>query len=60
LPEFANTEENILILSRMILHKNEMPGSGQWKLLKKMIEKCWICNNNVHSLIFWNQKIGIF
>lgn len=43
----------------MILHKNEMPGSGQWKLHKKMIEKCWICNNHVHSLIFWNKKIGI-
>ena len=32
-----------MIFTRILGHKWDMPGSGQWKLISDMSEECWIC-----------------
>jgi hypothetical protein len=51
-------ENNKLIFDRILGHKNDVPGSGQWRQLTKVNEKCWVCQDHVYSLIFWSKKIG--
>ena len=34
---------NRLICSRIIGHRREMPGIGQWKLITDKRDCCWIC-----------------
>ena len=44
--------EQILNITRLIGHKELMPGSGQWKVLttSKPQDECWICGNkSTHS-----------
>jgi len=45
-----------LIVSRIIGFKEQMPGSGQWRLLKEREEECWHCDQWIYSLIFWDAK----
>lgn len=49
---------NKLIIERVIGHKKEIPGIGQWKQLVQIPDKCWICDQRVFSIIFWSTKIG--
>lgn len=35
-----------------------MPGSGQWRQIGSMKQKCWICQDAIYSLIFWSKEIG--
>ena len=37
-------EDSRLILTRILGHKMDMPGSGQWKVIKDKSEECWICD----------------
>lgn len=36
--------DSMMIFTRILGHKSDMPGSGQWKLLKDRRETCWICD----------------
>ena len=38
-----NATESRMIFSRILGHKKDMPGSGQWKLIRDRHEDCWIC-----------------
>ena len=54
----ANTNESVtLIITRLLGHKTDMPGSGQWKIINdtKKQEECWICGLNKYSLLFWSE-----
>lgn len=36
-----------------------MPGQGRWKLQTiKEPDACWVCDNWIYTLYFWNKKIG--
>lgn len=51
----------MLVFTRQIGHKEDMPGSGQWRVITKQPvaeNECWICDKQVYSLIFWNELIG--
>lgn len=54
--EFAEDAalESKLILTRVLGHRFDMPGSGQWRLLKEKHEDCWVCEQDVYGLIFWD------
>lgn len=39
-----NSNDSMMIFTRILGHKSDMPGSGQWKLLKERHETCWICD----------------
>jgi len=42
-----------LVFTRVLGYKKEMPGSGRWKMLTNMDQKCWFCSGHVFSLVFW-------
>lgn len=50
-----------LTLQRIIGHKEEIPGAGQWTI-RTTQEKdgCWHCDNWMYTLIFWHPEIGEF
>ena len=49
----GNTQD--LTISRALGHKALMPGSGQWRLNKKLdASACWYCGNWSFALVFWN------
>jgi len=55
-------QECALVVTRNIGHKEDIPGSGQWRMITKDIpghNECWVCDRHVYSLIFWNELIGI-
>jgi hypothetical protein len=56
--EDQGRDEKLLIFQRMVGHKEEMPGSGQWKILTEKGDQCWICDKHIYSLIFWSPSIG--
>ena len=39
-------------------HKTDIPGSGQWALLDKDHEKCWHCDSQIYTLVFWTKAFG--
>ena len=45
-----------MIFTRILGHKWDMPGSGQWKLISDMSEECWICEQEVYGLVFWDAE----
>lgn len=46
-------------IQRILGHKLDIPGSGQWRLQSQSDENnCWMCNNSSYCLIFWNASIG--
>ena len=49
-----------LIFTRQLGHKENMPGSGQWRMIDDDTQDCWVCDRVVYSLIFWNEEIGQF
>jgi len=57
--EFAddNATDSRMIFTRILGHKMDMPGSGQWKLIKDRHEECWICDQEVYGLIFWDEDM---
>jgi hypothetical protein len=36
-------------------HKKDIGGSAQWKLMDEKQDTCWIANQDIYSLIFWNR-----
>ena len=53
--EDPNHPVNVLTCTRILGHKLEMPGSGQWKMLTDKHDECWICDQSNYSLIFWDK-----
>jgi hypothetical protein len=51
-------ENNILVFDRILGHKSDMPGAGQWRQIVNQKERCWVCAGYVFTLIFWNKHIG--
>ena len=47
-------EEKRMILTRILGHKGDMPGSGQWKLIGDKTEECWVSDQQIYGLIFWD------
>lgn len=45
-----------MILSRVIGFKEQMPGSGQWRMLDDPVDQCWHCDQWIYSLIFWDAE----
>ena len=35
-----------------------MPGSGQWNLLTKLKDECWICSQKIFTVFLWSVRIG--
>ena len=47
---------NKMIFERQLGHKEELPGSGQWRMLTEANQKCWLCNNHIYTLVFWTES----
>ena len=55
-----------LIFQRMLGHKEEQPGSGQWYESSKEAvackphykNECWICQGHVYSFLFWSKGMA--
>ena len=47
-----------LIFSRYLLHKKEIPGSAQWRLMTEKKEHCWICDKESKGYIFWHKDMA--
>ena len=61
IPQNLDAERSTLIITRMLGHKEEMPGSGRWRVITKENigqNECWVCDRKIYSLIFWNELIG--
>jgi hypothetical protein len=37
-------DQQKLICTRVLNHKQDIPGIGQWKVITDKTEKCWICD----------------
>lgn len=62
-----------LIFTRKLGHKRDMPGVGQWEIIKEAEElpahhhrklndqlyrpECWHCCNHTYTLVFWSRSI---
>ena len=46
--------DNRLIFTRVLGHKPDMPGAGQWKVITHKADDCWICDQQVYGLVFWD------
>jgi len=46
-----------MILTRVLDHKRDIPGIGQWKVITDKRETCWICDLHIYGLIFWDPDI---
>ncbi len=57
--EFADDSatDSRMIFTRVLGHKQDMPGSGQWKLIKDKHEECWVCDQEVYGLVFWDADM---
>jgi len=56
--EFADDQasDSRMIFTRILGHKIDMPGSGQWKMITDKREECWICDLEVSGLVFWDYE----
>ena len=46
-----------MIFTRVLGHKPDMPGSGQWKLIVSKNDDCWVCDQVVYGLVFWDDRV---
>ena len=51
-----SSTDSRMIFTRILGHKPDMPGSGQWRLLKEKHDECWVCDLDSYGLIFWDAK----
>ena len=42
----------------MLGHKEDIPGSGQWRMITDLNDQCWVCQYWKYALVFWNEDIG--
>ena len=55
LADDPNQTVNVLTCTRILGHKLEMPGSGQWKMITDKQDECWVCDQSNYSLIFFDK-----
>lgn len=54
-----NTDSKDLTITRILERKELMTGSARWRLYTvQEQESCWLCDNWIYTLYFWNEKIG--
>ncbi len=48
---------NTLIIQRVLGHKADIPGSGQWEVItdSKTQGECWVCSLSKYSLLFFSE-----
>ena len=51
------TEGSKMILTRYLSHKMEIPGSGQWQLLTRKQDPCWLCEREMKGYVFWTPDM---
>ena len=51
-------DEEKMIFERQLGHKTDIPGSGQWRMLTREDQKCWVCEKEVYTLGLWSKEIG--
>ena len=59
--EEADATSSVLLISRKLGHKDDIPGSGRWKVFteRKIGENdCYICDRQIYSIVFWSEPIG--
>lgn len=62
LPQDVAAEKRLLLVTRMLGHKDDIPGSGRWRIYTKPFKgrnDCWVCDHHIYSLIFWNELVGL-
>ena len=60
--QVENDASEMLVFTRYLGHKKEMPGSGQWRMISTANdsqERCWVCNLETYSLVFWSRDFGL-
>lgn len=53
-----NQAAGICTITRVLGHREEMPGSGQWRMITTEGEHCWVCSFHRYTLVFWTEQIG--
>jgi hypothetical protein len=53
----ANHHDIKLVFNRYLGHKQDIPGSAQWRMLNDS-EKCWICERHIYCVFFWSKNSG--
>lgn len=43
-PRDVIASESRMIFTRVLGHKQDIPGSGQWKLISDKTDECWVCD----------------
>ena len=51
-----NTDQ--LIFSRQLGYQSLMKGLAQWRILESEEQQCWICNNSIQTIVFWQESYG--
>ena len=57
----ADPTTKMLLVTRKLGHKEDIPGSGRWQVYTCRHHgqsDCWICDRQIYSMVFWNEKIG--
>jgi len=53
------TDNKELSICRILNNEAWIPDSGRWKLhTVQGQDSCWVCENWIFTLYFWNEKIG--
>ena len=61
MPSTEAADKQLLLVTRILGHKDDMPGAGQWRVFTESFKgqnDCWLCDHQVYSIIFWNKDIG--
>jgi hypothetical protein len=53
-----STDKHKLILTRKLGLKVQLPGSGQWEIMTRDFDVCWICEQHVLAVFIWSEEIG--
>lgn len=73
LSQKIETDGKVLFVQRILGHKEDIPGTAQWKIFtnydfhmnpdhkgkhEAVDEECFVCDKDVYSVVFWNELIG--
>ena len=50
-----NQASHICTITRFLGHKEEIPGSAQWRMITEEFDHCWVCSYRKYTLVFWNE-----
>lgn len=46
------------IVQRSLCIKGIIPSGARWRIIEEDTEKCYICDSQLLTIFFWNEKIG--